>query len=308
MSICKASSRVVGVRDSPQIRLPPGSFTLGMEMKSLVRAVRRVSADAAFFASPADVLKSAWASSLRGRPGRFLPGRGRVVTVRVAGFREPFAARLGSADFGTLRSLFLDREYAKLDALVGAVPATVIDLGANVGYSIRLWASLFPGCRTVAVEPDPGNAVICRLNARLGGISDRVRLIRACAAASPGHRTLSRGGEEDSYTIASVPSGRAIEVRAVTVDDIISRHFAGLEIDLLKCDVEGAEYELFAYCTGWIKRVRLIVVELHGGLSSGQLLSVIAHSGGSFEEVALVEKGGGLSLGFFRNTQDRRRG
>lgn len=269
--------------------------------RSLLRAFRRASEDLAFFAGPSDAFKSLWASVLRRTRCDSLPGRGRVVKLRVAGTRQPFAARLGSADFGTLRSIMLEKEYAGLDTL-GANPATVLDLGANVGYSVRLWAALFPRCRLVAVEPDPGNAAVFRLNARLGGISGRVRLVRACVAAHPGRRKLSRGGQEDSYSISAVGGGDGIDVRAVTVDDIISEHFRNQPVDLLKCDIEGAERELFGGCASWINRVGAIVIELHGGLTSQQLLGLIRDSGGSFSEVARVEKGGGLSLAYYRAT------
>ena len=54
-------------------------------------------------------------------------------------------------------------------------------------------------------------------------------------------------------------------------------------IDLLKCDIEGSEAELFADCQAWINRVRNLVVELHQPYSAGQFCEDIRRGGGVFE-------------------------
>jgi hypothetical protein len=57
------------------------------------------------------------------------------------------------------------------------------------------------------------------------------------------------------------------------------------EVDLLKCDIEGAEREVFSACAPWINRVRIAIIECHRGLRSDDLLQLIEANGGCFELV-----------------------
>ncbi len=47
-------------------------------------------------------------------------------------------------------------------------------------------------------------------------------------------------------------------------------------IDLLKCDIEGAEQEVFADCASWLHRVRNLVIELHEPYLADRFLQDIA--------------------------------
>jgi FkbM family methyltransferase len=59
------------------------------------------------------------------------------------------------------------------------------------------------------------------------------------------------------------------EVSSVTVEGLL-RNFGAMQIDLLKLDIEGAEFDLFSRnCDRWIDQVRLIVIELHDRYRAG---------------------------------------
>lgn len=72
-------------------------------------------------------------------------------------------------------------------------------------------------------------------------------------------------------------------VPAMTLPQILASCEVHGPIDLLKCDIEGAEAELFAECADWIDRVRNLVVELHRPYSSQEFLSHLECAGGSFQ-------------------------
>lgn len=103
---------------------------------------------------------------LLSRVGRGFPLRGRVVPIRLRGVAAPFYVRLGSSDWMSLDEIFIRQVYGVASRLnVGCAPC-IVDLGANVGFSARYWRMLFPGATIVAVEPEPSNAKMCRLNMR----------------------------------------------------------------------------------------------------------------------------------------------
>ena len=72
---------------------------------------------------------------------------------------------------------------------------------------------------------------------------------------------------------------------------------AGLDrIDVLKCDIEGAEAELFADCRSWIGRVGAMVVECHTDvMTASELLDTLVDNGGRF---ALAHLESNPHLGF----------
>ena len=58
-------------------------------------------------------------------------------------------------------------------------------------------------------------------------------------------------------------AGRRGAIQAVGIEDVL-RQYGRDYVDLMKIDVEGAEYELFsADVSKWIDRVGMLVIELH---------------------------------------------
>jgi hypothetical protein len=86
------------------------------------------------------------------------------------------------------------------------------------------------------------------------------------------------------------------DVKAMRIPDILGYAGVNGEIDLLKCDVEGAEGEIFANCSDWIARVRNILVEIHSPCSAASIRSDILRNGGAFQALELLEPHGLPSL------------
>src|SRR5215204_4020257 len=88
-------------------------------------------------------------------------------------------------------------------------------------------------------------------------------------------------------------------IPVVTVPNLLAT--AGLDrIDVFKCDVEGAEAEVFAECGAWIDRIGVISLETHlDVISTDALLALI---GPSFQVVDRQENPG---LGFDLVTLER---
>src|SRR5690348_10415691 len=70
-----------------------------------------------------------------------LPLRGRVRPVRLANDPKPVYLRLGSSDGFVLEEIFVTHVYEPVtSATNGLGPVKqIIDLGANAGFSVRLW-------------------------------------------------------------------------------------------------------------------------------------------------------------------------
>src|SRR4051794_1523575 len=77
-------------------------------------------------------------------------GNSYVHTRRAA---EPLFVRRNTTDMWTFDQIFVDHEYRCIDHLKNI--RTIVDAGANVGYSSAYFLSRFPDVRIIAVEPDP---------------------------------------------------------------------------------------------------------------------------------------------------------
>ncbi len=214
-----------------------------------------------------------------------LPGRGAIVRVRFARQKGDYFIRLGTSDLLVADEMFREREYAPvLDSELGDVRA-VVDLGANVGLSIRLWQERFPHARIAGVEPDASNMEVCRRNVDAGPSPERVTLIQACVAGARRKVTLDRSDLAWGFRMKDSGSGgggATAEVDAITLTDVLERAGIGGAIDLLKCDIEGAEAEVFASCAGWIGGVKRMIVETHAPYDLEQLSEDLLSGGARF--------------------------
>lgn len=194
---------------------------------------------------------------LNSRPGHGLPGRGCVRPIELQGARgRPFLVRLGTSDIGVLQEIYVRREYDPVRSMLASA-GSIVDLGANIGISVRLWREVFPASRVVAVEPDPANLELCRRN---NPDDESITWVAACVSARTGRVRLDRSGQPWSYRMAP---GGAPDTEALSMMDLLRLHAPAGPIDLLKCDIEGAEAELFVDCADWIHRVRHLIVEVH---------------------------------------------
>lgn len=270
-----------------------------MFLAHLSQSIGRRWQDRRAFADFRSYALSIYDTAVRYFPRAPFPGRGAVRTLRYANVEGDVHIRVGSSDAAIAEEIFVRHVYAALvDADVGSVK-TIIDLGANVGMTVRLWSSRFKGAKIVAVEPDPSNIAVARRNGSAPGAT--VDFVQACVAAEPGTVSLDREADECAYRMTREKS-TGLTVPALTMQNLIEKHFdAGADVDLLKCDIEGAEQEVFGRCAGWINRVRLIVIELHQPYTPDMLLADIARNGGSFSVVRDVLAYGNHVLTLRRN-------
>jgi|HubBroStandDraft_6_1064221.scaffolds.fasta_scaffold399672_1 threonine dehydrogenase-like Zn-dependent dehydrogenase len=113
----------------------------------------------------------------------------REKLLRIPGYSHPVVSRGGqSSDAIALYEVMVTREYeltVELDS-----PAFIIDGGANIGMASLFFLNKYPASKIVAVEPDPANFEICRMNLETYG--SRVTLIRGAIWKTPGHLDFIR--------------------------------------------------------------------------------------------------------------------
>jgi FkbM family methyltransferase len=165
-----------------------------------------------------------------------------AVVPILAGPNRGFLWRVGAADHGCWLGSY---EHEMQQALWRArVPgATVLDLGANVGfYTLLLSRAVGIAGQVIAFEPDRRNAACLRLHTRLNHISN-VHVVVGAAAARRGTVTFSPGPTHTTGRVVSTGHGRA--VNAYRLDDLVFG--GGMQVPaLVKMDIEGGEADALA--------------------------------------------------------------
>lgn len=165
--------------------------------------------------------------------------------------------------FGVLLSKYNEPEEHKWFLSAVHEGGIFVDVGANVGgYSIR--ASKM-GAKVIAIEPDPDNFRIIKLNTELNDLSN-IHFLNIAAGSKEELCQLYYSDDHGSvgYTLkrndAKAEAKCAVEVKPldVAVLPLLSDEW----IDLLKVDVEGLEIEVLKGASKLLERTRYLMVEV----------------------------------------------
>lgn len=161
----------------------------------------------------------------------------------------------------------------------------MLDLGANVGYfSIRvidLLRRLAPPAvkpRIIMVEGSP--TTFTELRSRF----DKQGLLAEGVSAAHGLVGLRAGTGTIRESALHVKNSVVLEAdsegAAVDFLDLEELTKDMPEIDLLKCDIEGSELQLLESYRGFLRKVNVVVLELHDTLcDTGRCVAIMEEAG-----------------------------
>lgn len=217
---------------------------------------------------------------------------------------DPVYLRVANSDFLVLGEIFDRGEYAQVKSWSLPADARVVDLGANIGLASVYFASQFPEAHVIAVEPDQENCRLIEKNCRRLLEHDRLHVVRAFAAARDGTAGIDRNVRAWAFHKVDVVDDRHESVPCVSMNRLLET--SGFDrVDLLKCDIEGSERELFHDCAPWIGRVRHLIVETHKPYGVRDLYTDLRAAGWNFDVTyELQEDLVGIAFLKGRGTQD----
>jgi FkbM family methyltransferase len=170
-------------------------------------------------------------------------------------------------DIAVLREVFVDKEY---DWCPIEKPAVIIDLGAHFGDTTLYYAARFPEAKIIAVEPSPenferlvkhtkNNKNIFPVQAAIGGVEGSVDFYTGMEPF--GHSVFNRKETDKKIT-----------VNQITLDTLFETYKIK-KADLIKFDIEGAEFETFSHMN--INSVPAYIGELHFDLNTNMNIAKI---------------------------------
>lgn len=134
----------------------------------------------------------------------------------------------------------------------------ILDCGANIGISVLNYKRQFPQAKIVAFEPDPEFAPVLHRNLQKNGAAD-VDIVEAAVWMEDGEASWYCEGIDGSKLVTSTQA----DTRMVTVRTVDLAQYLTDEVDLIKLDIEGAEYKVVTALGDKLRVVRNMVIECH---------------------------------------------
>lgn len=187
------------------------------------------------------------------RRGRVYPD-GTSVYVRVLGRTIHYR---GASDIGVL-SHFYNPGYRIVDTPEQPV-RYIIDAGANIGDETLRFRHFHRHAKIIALEAEAQNFHYLSLNAF--GDKQIIALQRGLWSHDCNLK-ITRGCTNEEFRVEEIfdPAADA-GVRAISIPSLI-RDYNLPEIDILKLDIEGAEYDVFdASSREWAEKVKVFIFE-----------------------------------------------
>ena len=204
------------------------------------------------------------------------------LALHLRKLSDPVYVRVANSDFLVLGEIFDRDEYAQVKNWQLPDDPRIFDLGANIGLASVYFASLWPRANVVAVEPDQDNCRLIGKNCRRLMQEDRLQVVRAFVAANDGVAGIDRNVRAWAFQKVQTIDSDHEAIPCLSMKNLLS-HSGFDRIDLLKCDIEGSESELFRECGAWIGKVKHLIVETHRPYLVRELYDDLGSAGWSFD-------------------------
>jgi FkbM family methyltransferase len=164
------------------------------------------------------------------------------------------------------QEVFIDQIYKPVDPLPPG--ANILDLGAHLGMFSIYAAGLSQGARIQAVEANPNTIPLLRANLERARNHPSFEIIQAAVSGAPGTLTFRLhatrrahvGGTavRDTEKFSDADQFINVEVKTVQLSSLLSE-----PADLMKCDIEAAEYGVLTPELFKPDLIRQAAVEFH---------------------------------------------
>ena len=163
------------------------------------------------------------------------------------------------------KEIFVDEGYK---FLTNSSDPVIYDCGANIGVSCIYFSRSYPSSKIKAFEADPNIVKVLRENMDRNKVKNIEIIDKAVWINNAGIEISLEGA--DGASIYS--KNNVTKVSSVRLKDLIEEE---IKIDMLKIDIEGAEYDVLLDCRNSLRNIENIFIEYHSFENSNQRLSEI---------------------------------
>jgi FkbM family methyltransferase len=176
-------------------------------------------------------------------------------TFFIKSMNREFHAR-GYADKGVVSHFY--RPGYRIEDVPSQRVRFIVDAGANIGDETIRFRFFHPEATIVAIEPASDNFRILELNT---WTDPKIHRIRGGLWSKDCLLRVAPGPTNEGFRVSEADKADQTTVPAVSIETILKR-FQPPEIDILKLDIEGSEFEVFSNNTwSWIQKVKVLIFE-----------------------------------------------
>jgi FkbM family methyltransferase len=206
-------------------------------------------------------------------------------------------------DWVIYNEIFVEGMYdeAIKTAIASGLKTHVLDIGANVGFFTLRFIDLARRSgdkeyHATLVEGSP--QVTKELRSRLKDVPG-VEILHGLVGKRSGSSIIT---ENDYHGKNSIFGDEGVKVDFIDLDQVGS---LGTEIDLLKCDIEGAELLFIENYSDLLKRVKLAVFELHHRIcDTDRCFALLRASGFTHHKVVWQSQGAQPDFSVYQFSKD----
>ena len=140
--------------------------------------------------------------------------------------------------------------------LVNTSGELFVDVGAHAGRYTILLGDKYR--QIIAIEPEPGNMQFLKSNVKYAGLTN-VQFLRCAVSDKDGYADFYLETSSDTHSLQKCSGKGKIRVKTLTLMSVIQDRWT----DLVKVDVEGAEWLVLKGAESLIDKIKSWVVELH---------------------------------------------
>ena len=167
------------------------------------------------------------------------------------------------ADKSIMKEIFELREYKGIETIIKSAKDQIIDGGAQAGFFVLYCRALNPDVKILAIEPDEDNLELLNQHIEINNLKN-IEVIPAALAAKSGLRDFYISSDTHNHGLFKilVPKiNRISKIKTFSLEDFLREQ--GIEsVDLLKLDIEGAEFEVLENFVNW-EKIKNIALEYH---------------------------------------------
>lgn len=207
------------------------------------------------------------------------------------------------SDFNVFRQIFTLKEY---DVVVNLIRLnfgnsschTIIDAGANVGYTSLFFLDNIKNAKVFAIEPFNTNMLFLKKNIEINKLESKI----VCYENALSHVENCFYKIDDSFRDGmdwSISTVKAVDgkIKGITINEIIENNQIE-HVSILKIDIEGAERYIFQKGNNleFLKLTKVIAIEIHDEFKIREEINSIL-----IENSFIILESGELTLGINKN-------
>lgn len=152
----------------------------------------------------------------------------------------------------------------------------IIDCGVNIGLSVISLKNMYPKAKIIGFEPDPNIKEIADKNIKNAGYFD-VELLQKAVWTEETTMTFFKEGSAGGK-LTKEESDKTITVETFDLKKLLTK-----EVDFLKIDIEGAEFDVIKDINKQLHLVKNIFLEYHSKINEdqnlGEILDILKSNG-----------------------------